>query len=270
VPADPESKGGAESTVKLAKADIVPTGANLLPEYASFGDVEGACAAAMERLNHRPHALTGRAPAEMLLVERAHLHRVPAEPYTVAFGESRTVSWSSTVTFGGARYSVPHELKDSRVWVRCSAEEVVVVAPGPGGAREVARHPKLGAGQASICDEHYPVRKAPGERQPRATNAAEAAFLALGEGAKLWLTEAAAIGTRGIEARMSEAVALAKVAGPARVDEALGVAAMAGRFSPGDLVSIVDARKDRPIFRADGAGSLQGGTSGWAGFGGPR
>lgn len=34
-PADPESKGGSESTVKIAKADLVPTEANLLPAYAT-------------------------------------------------------------------------------------------------------------------------------------------------------------------------------------------------------------------------------------------
>lgn len=65
---------------------------------------------------------------------------------------------------------------------------------------------------------------------------------------------------------MSEVVALAKVAGAARVDEALAVAAMAGRFAPGDLVSIVDAKKEPP-FRADPASSLQKGTANWAGFG---
>jgi transposase len=266
VPADPETKGGSESTVKLAKADIVPTEANLLPAYSSYAELEDACSAAMERFNNRPRALTRRAPAEMLEVERTHLHRAPDEAYTVAFGESRSVSWSSTLTYRGARYSVPHELKDSRVWVRAAGEEVVIVAPGPDGPKEVARHRLLEAGNASICDEHYPARKDPLERQPKATNAAEAAFLALGEGAKLWLLEAAATGTRGIEARMSEAVALAKLAGPARVDEALGVAAMAGRFAPGDLVSIVDARKEPP-FRAASAASLQKGTANWAGFG---
>jgi hypothetical protein len=35
VPYDPASKGGSESTVKLAKADIVPTDANLLPAHCS-------------------------------------------------------------------------------------------------------------------------------------------------------------------------------------------------------------------------------------------
>ena len=43
VPYDPASKGGSESTVKLAKADLVPTDANLLPGYASFAALEAAC-----------------------------------------------------------------------------------------------------------------------------------------------------------------------------------------------------------------------------------
>ena len=40
VPFDPESKGGVEATVKIAKADLVPSGANLLPDYGSFAELE--------------------------------------------------------------------------------------------------------------------------------------------------------------------------------------------------------------------------------------
>jgi transposase len=43
VPADPASKGGSESTVKIAKADLVPTEANLLADYSSFTELEQAC-----------------------------------------------------------------------------------------------------------------------------------------------------------------------------------------------------------------------------------
>src|SRR5579875_403549 len=70
VPADPESKGGSESTVRLAKADVVPTDANLLPAYESFAALEEACAAAAERFNTRVHTVTRRVPAEMLEIER--------------------------------------------------------------------------------------------------------------------------------------------------------------------------------------------------------
>jgi len=269
VPADPESKGGSESTVRLAKADVVPTDANLLASYDTFAELEEACAAAAERFNTRVHAVTRRVPAEMLTVEAEHLHRVPAEPYTMAFGESRAVSWSSTVNYGGARYSVPHTLRDTRVWVRVAGDRVVIVADEPGGAREVARHPRLRPGGASILDEHYPPRTGdPLERRAKATNRHEAAFLALGEGAARWLTEAAAVGARCIETRMAEAVELARVVGERRVDEALGLAAFAGRFAAGDLASILDARTDTPR-RADPSVSLQPGTSRWAALGAP-
>jgi transposase len=39
VPYDPESKGGVEATVKIAKRDLVPTSANLVDEYASFAEL---------------------------------------------------------------------------------------------------------------------------------------------------------------------------------------------------------------------------------------
>jgi transposase len=269
VPADPESKGGSESTVRIAKADVVPTDANLLPAYDTFAELEQACTAAAERFNTRVHAVTRRVPAEMLTVEAEHLHRVPAEPYTIAFGESRAVSWSSTVNYGGARYSVPYTLRDTRVWVRVAGDRVVIIAEEPGGPREVARHPRLRPGGASILDEHYPSRTGDAlERRPKATNRHEAAFLALGEGAARWLIEAAAVGARGIETRMAEAVQLAHIVGERRVDEALGLAAFAGRFAAGDLASILDARTDTP-HRADPSVSLQPGTSRWAALGAP-
>ncbi len=82
VPYDPASKGGSESTVKLAKADLVPTAANLLGEYGSFAALEAACAAFCEQVNARPHRVTRRAPAEMLADERPRLHpvRPPRSP----------------------------------------------------------------------------------------------------------------------------------------------------------------------------------------------
>jgi hypothetical protein len=43
VPADPQSKGGSEATVRVARADLVPTDHNLRLEYASFSELEAAC-----------------------------------------------------------------------------------------------------------------------------------------------------------------------------------------------------------------------------------
>jgi hypothetical protein len=139
VPFDPESKGGSESTVKVAKADLVPTEYNLKDDYRSFKELEAACAALSFELNARAHSATKVAPAERLAVERDQLHRIPDAPYTAAFGESRSVSWTATVSFRGGRYSVPDRLAGAQVWVRSAACEVVIVSGGGSGAREVAR-----------------------------------------------------------------------------------------------------------------------------------
>lgn len=270
VPYDPESKGGSESTVKVAKADLVPTDYNLLDDYGSFAELEAACAEVASVFNDRVHAVTRRAPAELLVIERDQLHPVPDAPYTAAFGESRAVGWSATVSFRGARYSVPHTLAGGQVWVRVSADEIVIVAGEGSGATEVARHPRLGPGQASICDDHYPARsRDPLHRQPRPTKPSEAAFLALGEGAKLYLVEAAAAGVRRIEARMAEAVALAALHDGAVVDDALGTAAMAGRFAEGDLESIIvhASGSVRSIISPPSQHSLSSGTSVWSALG---
>lgn len=76
VPADPASKGGSESSVKLAKADLVPKETNLLPAYESFGQLEAACEAFCEQVNARVHRVTRRAPNEMLEQERTRLHPI--------------------------------------------------------------------------------------------------------------------------------------------------------------------------------------------------
>ncbi|HSH58190.1 MAG TPA: IS21 family transposase [Acidimicrobiales bacterium] len=118
VVADPASKGGSEATVKLAKAELVPTEANLLPAYQSFADLEAACEAFCEQVNARVHRVTRRTPAEMVAEERQRLHRLPASPYTAAFGVSRTVGANTPViAHEGCEYSVPHRLRGEVVWV---------------------------------------------------------------------------------------------------------------------------------------------------------
>jgi len=269
VPFDPETKGGSEAAVRVAKADLVPTDYNLVEAYASFAELEQSCRQVTAELNSRPHAVTRRAPADMLAAERAQLHPVPDRPYTAAFGESRSVGWSSTVSFRGARYSVPERFCDSQVWVRAAGGEVVIVAGEGSGAIEAARHPRLGPGQASICDEHYSgPRRGPLARQPRPTSRSEHEFLGLGEGAKLYLVEAAAVGARRIEARMAEAVTLSALHGVDVVDRALGTAAMAGRFAQGDLGSIiVHGAQARPLGGAAPEHSLAAGTAMWSALG---
>jgi hypothetical protein len=273
VPADPESKGGVEATVRIAKADVLPTDANLLADYPDFASLEAACQAFCEQVNARAHRETGTPPVELLAVEQGRLHAIPATPYTAALGMTRRVTWSSTISFGGVRYSVPWKLAGGTVWVRVEGEELVASAMnGTHGMSEVARHTLSTPGNPRILAEHYPPRPAGAlEREPRATNPAEAAFLALGDGARQWLVEAGASGAARVPSKMTTALALSKLHGGKAVDRALGVAAIASRFADGDLESILahqlqgDAAGE--IVRAGEAHSLQPGTASWEGFG---
>ena len=120
----------------------------------------------------------------------------------------------------------------------------------------------MGSGQVSLDEAHYPNRRDPLHRAPRARTAAEAAFLGIGPGAAAWLIEAAGIGTRGIEARMREAVELTKVFDRDAVDRALGQAAIACRFTITDLLSIL-ATPTPTTTQPSETHSLQPGTAAW-------
>ena len=121
-----------------------------------------------------------------------------------------------------------------------------------------------------IDDAHYPARPAgPLGRRPKPTSAAETEFLAIGDGARTWLVEAAAAGTSRVKVKMAEAVTLARLHGQIR-DWALGHAAMFGRFADGDLASILAADPPGQPRRADDAHSLQPGTAAWGRLGDDR
>src|SRR5512146_1886422 len=268
VPYDPASKGGSESTVKLAKADLVPTAANLLPEYGSFAALEAACALFCEQVNARPHRVTRRVPAEMLADERPRLHPVPAFPFTAALGVTRRADAMSLVAFEGGQYSVPHQLAGQVVHVRRHGSQVVITHAGADGPAEVARHLVTTPGSPRLDDAHYPPAP-PGalNREPRPRTAAETEFLAIGDGASLWLAEAAAGGASRVRSKMAKAVQLAALHGAQAVDRALGQAAASGRFADGDLPSILAhqaSAADGEASRAGEARTLAQGTGGWA------
>ena len=137
---------------------------------------------------------------------------------------------------------------------------------------EVARHPRATPGSPRLDDGHFPPAPAGAlARQPRPKSAAETEFLALGDGAKLWLTEAAAAGTTKMRIKMAEAVSLAKLFGPSEVDWALGHAAVHARFAEADLPSILNHHATTTggsaTHRAGEDRSLTQGTAGWAALG---
>ena len=281
-PADPASKGGTEASVKISKADLVPTDANLLEAYDSFEQLQDACEAFCQKVNTRVHRSTRRVPEAMLAEERARLHPVAATAFTLAFGLTRQVPDNTPmVTFEVGQYSVPHTLLGQTVWVRVAGagdhEQVVITHLGEHGPIEVARHERATPGSPRIDDDHFPPQPEGAlERKPKARNVAEVEFLALGEGARMWLTEAAAAGTGKIRVKMADAVQLAKLFDAARVDWALGHAAVHGRFAEADLASILDHHHGghhgggsprAQQHRASENASLTQGTSGWARLG---
>lgn len=276
VPADPASKGGTESSVKLAKADLVPTEANLLEAYDTLADLQDACEAFSEGVNTRAHRVTRRPPVEMLAEERLRLHPVATVPFTIAFGTTRVVPpHTPMVTFEHGQYSVPHRLCGATVWVRVhgrgAEEQVVITHLGQGGPLEVARHHRATPGSPRLQDEHFPPAPAGAVgRSPRAKSVGDTEFLALGEGAHLWLVEAAAAGTTKMRVKMAAAVELARLFNPTDVDWALGHAAVHGRFAEADVASILDHHRARPNPARQHAGedrSLTQGTGGWAAYG---
>ncbi len=267
LPADPESKGGSEATVRIAKADLVPTAANLLPEYESFRAARGGLReAATVRFNTRVHAVTGEKPAVRLVRELEVLHRVPAEPYTAAFGrDPRGDVVIDDLVSGCPLLGAAHLDGETGLGPHLGRRDRHLAEVGD-AATEIARHLVVGRGEASIVDAHYPPRRDTAERAPKATNPFEESFLQIGPGAERWLIEAAAQGTRGVTTRMGEAVALAEVWAATSSTKHSGLGATVGRFAQGDLESILAPAAAEPLPPPVGF-SLQPGTAAWARYG---
>lgn len=150
----------------------------------------------------------------------------------------------------------------------------MVVHVGDQGPVEVARHARATPGSPKINDDHFPPQPAGAlQRVPHARTVQEAAFLNLGDGGRLWLTEAAVAGTTKMRVKMDQALTLAKLFSSREVDWALGHAAVHGRFAEADLASILDrhttSRGSGVEHRAGEQRSLTQGTSGWAALGQP-
>ncbi len=277
-PADPASKGGVERSVQIAKADLVPTATNLRNEYASFADLEAACQAFMSEINEKEHRVTKRCPIDLIGQEQERMHPVPDRAHTIAFGLSRKVPVNTPmVAFESGQYSVPHALLGSEVFVRvhgvAEAEQIIIVAAGRDGVREVARHGRARPGSPKIDDEHFPTdatQKVPGVYAVTANSPDEEAFLMIGHGAHEWLREAAAAGTSRMRQKMGQAVALSRLHGRERVDEVLGTAAAYGRFGTGDVASLLAHRvADQGSRSAGEDASLAQGTVGWQAMSSP-
>jgi hypothetical protein len=178
------------------------------------------------------------------------------------------VEENQTIRFGSVRYSLPKLWVDQEVWCRVEGEELVIVGRDQQGLREIVRHQLSVPGKPRILEEHYPNHpngRATLQPRPKPQSETERNFLALGEGAEVWLTTAAATGVTRIRAKMNQATELAMLVGADRVNEALHRAAHAGRFGEDDLASILghpQAGTESPVI-ADERFSIQRGTKAW-------
>ena len=134
-PADPQSKGGSEATVQDREGGSGPDRSQPPRRSTGLAALERACEEFMADVNTRPHRATRQPPVLLLGEEHEHLHRLPRVPHTLCFGQTRKVNWQSTVSVGGAIYSVPHQLIGERVWVRADGEQLVVVHIDERGGR---------------------------------------------------------------------------------------------------------------------------------------
>ncbi|CAN5288885.1 hypothetical protein BH23ACT9_BH23ACT9_06310 [soil metagenome] len=273
-PFDPETKGGSEATVRIAKADLVPTTANLREDYGSFVQLQTACIDFCEKVNTRIHRETARRPLDRLAEELPQLHALPAEPHTAALGETRTVGTDQCIRVVNVRYSTPPGHVGTQVWQHTIGEELIITARTDRGLTEIARHRLALPGDHQVDDAHYPNHPGlagPQPPRPRARTDAEAAFLALGPGAHAWLIEAGAHGVTKARAKMADAVELAALFSTDLIDRALGLAAAAGRFAEADLASIAGhlayGHLADELVAVDEAHSAQPGTAAWNGLG---
>ena len=258
VPFDPESKGGSEATVRIAKADLVPTKANLLTGYNSFAELAEACEAFCDKVNGRVHRETSRIPAEALLVEQGAAASDPGRAvHRRARGDPQRQHRPDHPVRVGALLHPTRPGRRGGLGPRRRRRAGHHRRTSRPGLIEVARHRLSTPGNPRIDLSHYPDHPqqpdgSPKPPQPKGRSTEEKAFLALGPGAHSWLVEAAAVGAQRVRSKMTAALELAALVGTEPVDAALGVAAAAGRFAEGDLLAIVPAPRQRRLHRRAG------------------
>src|SRR5260370_41379549 len=99
----PEAKDGSESTVKIAKADLVPAEANLREPYTSFAELAQACRGFCDAVNGPVHRETCAVPAQRLETERALLQPLPDAAHTTSLRQTRRVCSDQTSRYAHTR-----------------------------------------------------------------------------------------------------------------------------------------------------------------------
>jgi Mu transposase-like protein len=211
--------------------------------WAGLADANQAAVAWCAEVNARTHSQTQAVPDQRLAAERDVLRPLPNLRRPLRGGETRKVDRLATVRFGSARYSVPTRLVGMTVEVAADDHQVVICH----GQVEVARHPLIAPGEASICEDHYGGPRGRPARAIRPRSQAEQAFCALGPVAERFLRAAAAAGTPRLATELATIVALAASHGQAALVAALERATTFRRFTAADLRAILDAGIGVPV-----------------------
>lgn len=127
-----------------------------------------------EELDVRVHGTTQQRPLERFALEQPRLLPLPAARFGGRLEAARQVSRDCLVSYGGSRYSVPHQYAGAQVWVRAVLGTHLEVYAHAGDC--IARH-ALAAAKGSLVAqaEHYAGLP---RRAPATKGSGAAAFLA--------------------------------------------------------------------------------------------
>lgn len=127
-----------------------------------------------EELDLLVHGTTQARPLDRFAEERPHLLPLPAGRFIGGLDEVRHVSLDCLVSYGGSRYSVPHQHAASPVWVRTVLGTRLEIHTQQGEC--IATHPLTAQkGSLVIQREHYAGLR---QRTPLTKVIVSAAFLA--------------------------------------------------------------------------------------------
>ena len=129
--------------------------------FRSFDHFLESLKSFQDKVNHRIHQTTGKAPQVLFEKEKEHLMHLPVDyktgevkRYVGIAEEFRSVTADCLISYGGSRYSVPWPYHRSEVWVRASKGITLRIFSQKN--RLIATHElSMEKGKIIINQEHY-------------------------------------------------------------------------------------------------------------------
>lgn len=148
-PGRPQTKGKVERPFFHLEQQLIK--GNSWPDLDAFTQ---ALTAFASELDHTVHGTTRERPIDRFAAEQSVLTPLPSHAFVGTYQALRTVSWDCLVSYGGTRYSVPWSHAGTRVWVRSSQGQRVVILSQAGEV--LARHSIPTSKGSTVIDQaHY-------------------------------------------------------------------------------------------------------------------